>query len=123
MHSTHLTGALLFLIGLLCGAYMLAFTISNELAPPESLSACTGFTNTLGMLSAPLMQPLIGYFLDYSSNHSGHYTLADYQFALLSVPIALVIASILSHYLPEKNSNGMENIQKDNPSLQKCPQA
>ncbi|USQ14990.1 MFS transporter [Legionella lytica] len=120
MQSPLLTGILLFFIGLLCGAYMLAFTISNELAPPESLSACTGFTNTLGMLSAPLMQPLVGYFLDYSSNNSGHYTLADYQFALLSVPIALVIASIFSQRLPEKSSSEIEHIQKDNPSLQRC---
>lgn len=102
MQSTLITGFLLFAIGLCCGAYMLAFTIANELAPPESLSACTGFTNTLGMISAPLLQPLIGYLLDRSSGHSGHYSLNDFQYALLIIPILLVIASILSHYLPEK---------------------
>lgn len=111
--SVLLTGVLLFAIGLLCGAYMLAFTIANELSPPESLSACTGFTNTLGMLSAPLMQPLVGYFLDHLSDHSGKYTLSDYQWALLSVPIALIVASMLSHYLPEKNTNELDNSQNN----------
>lgn len=100
-------GALLFCLGLCCGAYMLAFTISNELAPVESLSACTGFTNTLGMLSAPLMQPLIGYLLDIMSGHSGHYTLQDYQWVLASIPLALILASILSQYLPEKNFSSL----------------
>jgi MFS family permease len=102
MHNIIVAGVLYFMIGLCCGAYMLAFTISNELAPPESLSACTGFTNTLGMLSAPLMQPAVGYLLDYLSGKPGHYSLENYQLALLIVPIALVLASILSHYLPEK---------------------
>lgn len=102
IQSTLLTGFLFFMIGLCCGAYMLAFTIANELAPPESLSACTGFTNTLGMLSAPLLQPLVGYLLDHFSGHSGYISLADYQSALLIVPVALVIASVLSQALPEK---------------------
>lgn len=101
--STLVAGFLLFAIGLCCGAYMLAFTIANELAPPESLSACTGFTNTLGMLSAPLLQPLVGYLLDLFSNHSGSYSLENYQHALLIIPGLLIIASILSHFLPEKN--------------------
>lgn len=108
LQSAWLTGLILFLIGLCCGAYMLAFTIANELAPPESLSACTGFTNTLGMLSAPLLQPLIGYLLDHFSGHSGHYSLSDYQSALLIIPLALILASILSQYLPEKAANELD---------------
>ncbi|MBN9229761.1 MAG: MFS transporter [Legionella sp.] len=95
-------GLLLFLSGLCCGAYMLAFTIANELAPPESLSACTGFTNTLAMLSAPLLQPVVGFILDQLSGHSGIYTLENYQTALLIIPFALMTASLFSQFLPEK---------------------
>jgi MFS family permease len=102
IHNTVLIGFLFFMIGLCCGAYMLAFTIASELTLPESLSACTGFTNTLGMLFAPLLQPLVGYLLDHFSNYSGQFRLADYQTALLVVPVALIIASILSQGLPEK---------------------
>lgn len=98
-----LMGVLLFTIGLCCGAYMLAYSIANELAPAESLSTCTGFTNTLAMLSAPLLQPLVGYLLDTFSTEPGIFTLRDYQSALLIIPLALVLASVLTHYLPEKN--------------------
>lgn len=104
LHNLVITGFLLFMIGLCCGAYMLAFTIATELTPPEALSASTGFTNTLGMLSAPLVQPLIGYLLDYLSSGSKQYTLANYQLALLVIPVLLISASILSHYLPEKKT-------------------
>ena len=97
-----LTGIILFAIGLCCGAYMLVFTIASELAPAESLSACTGFTNTLGMLSAPLLQPLVGYLLDLFNGGSGNYTLANYQSALLIIPAALILASGFSQCLPEK---------------------
>ncbi|WP_081776918.1 MFS transporter [Legionella cherrii] len=102
IHNIFLTGILLFAIGLCCGAYMLAFTIANELAPEESLSACTGFTNTLAMASAPLLQPLVGYLLDYSKGTTNLHVLADYQLTLLIIPAALVIASALSQFLPEK---------------------
>lgn len=102
IHSVPITGILLFSIGLCCGAYMLAFTIANELAPPESLSACTGFTNTLGMLSAPLLQPLIGYMLDHLNEHTHLYALHHYQLALLIIPAALILASVLSQFLPDK---------------------
>lgn len=102
MHSLFLVGLLMFAIGLCCGAYMLAYSIANELAPTESLSTCTGFTNTIAMLSAPLLQPFVGYLLDKVSNQPGVYTLGDYQTALLILPIGLVLASVLVHFLPEK---------------------
>jgi MFS family permease len=104
IHNVFLIGVLLFLIGLCCGAYMLAYTIANELAPAEALSASAGFTNTLAMLSAPLLQPLIGYFLNCFSTAHGVYTLANYQDALLILPFALILASLLSQLLPEKNN-------------------
>ncbi|CAM3000797.1 major facilitator family transporter [Legionella steigerwaltii] len=104
IYNIFLTGILLFAIGLCCGAYMLAFTIANELAPEESLSACTGFTNTLAMATAPLLQPLVGYLLDFSKGETNRHVLADYQLTLLIIPAALVIASALSQFLPEKEA-------------------
>lgn len=100
--SLLLNGFLMFAIGVSCGAYMLSYSISNELAPPEALSTCTGFTNTLAVLSAPLAQPFIGYLLDVVSGHSGHYTLANYQTVLLIIPLFLIIAASLTRFLPEK---------------------
>ena len=96
-----LTGLFLFMIGLCCGAYMLAYTIANELAPEGSQSTSTGFTNMLAVITTPLLQPMIGYFLD-CSNSSGTYATIDYERALLAVPISLLIASVLVCFLPEK---------------------
>lgn len=101
-HNLFFMGMLLFTIGLCCGAYMLAYSISNELAPAESLSTCTGFTNTLAMLSAPVLQPVVGYLLDHFTQTPGLYSLSHYQTALLIIPAALILASLLAHFLPEK---------------------
>ena len=98
------TSLLMFLIGLCCGAYMLAYSIANELAPPNSQSTITGFTNTLAMITTPLLQPLIGYLLD-NFNPSDEYSLADYQYALLIIPGSLVLASLLVCFLPEKKQH------------------
>lgn len=96
------TGAvLMFLIGLCCGAYMLAYTIANELAPAGTMSTCTGFINTLAILTAPLLQPLVGWILDMSSTNDIH-TLMSYQWALSVVPCCLIIAACLAVMLPEE---------------------
>lgn len=93
--------SLMFMLGLCCGSYILAYPISNELAPANSLSTCTGFINTLALITTPLLQPLIGYLLDLSSPE-GLYKLVDYQYALLVMPGSLVVAAILACFLPEK---------------------
>jgi MFS family permease len=92
---------LMFFIGICCGAYMLAYTVANELAPVHSLSTCTGFTNTLAVVTTPLFQPLIGYLLDVS-NGTGIYTIKDYQNGLLLIPLSLLLAGMLVFFLPEK---------------------
>jgi MFS family permease len=96
-----LLSVLMCAMGICCGAYMLAYTIANELAPAHSLSTCTGFTNTLAILSAPLLQPLTGYILDAVSVTDA-YTTLDFQKALVTVPISLILAGILVLFLPEK---------------------
>lgn len=92
---------LMLMIGICCGAYMLAYTIANELAPANSLSTCTGFTNMLAVVTTPLLQPLVGYLLD-AFNDTDVYTIADYQIALLVIPGSLLVACILVFFLPEK---------------------
>lgn len=94
---------LMFLCGILCGAYMLSYTISNELAPSELQSTATGFTNTLAVISALLLQPFVGYLL-VIFNSSGNYTITDYQWALLIIPISLFIAGFLVLFLPERSN-------------------
>ena len=100
-HNALITACCMFMTGLLCGAYMLAYSISNELTPPHLQSTATGFTNTLAVLFAPLLQPLVGYLLD-TFCQTGIYSLVDYQKALLVIPLALIVASGLVMFLPER---------------------
>jgi MFS family permease len=102
--SHTITSLFMFMVGLCCGAYMLAYTIANELAPANSLSTCTGFTNTLAVITTPLVQPLIGYFLD-AHHPTGAYELKDYQHALLIIPASLLFAGVLVFFLPEKRGS------------------
>jgi MFS family permease len=93
---------LTFFIGLFCGGYMLSYTISNELSPPHLQSTATGFTNTLAVLSALLLQPFVGYLLDILKR-SGGTMLSNYQTALLVIPVCLLLGSVFIIYLPEKS--------------------
>jgi len=99
--SSWLLGLLMFLIGLCCGAYMLAYSIANEQAPDGTLSTCTGFINTLAMLSAPIMQPLVGFILDWVGKDNNAHTLYAFQLALSIVPAGLILAAGFAMMLPE----------------------
>jgi MFS family permease len=99
--SSSIATLLMFMVGLCCGAYMLAYSIANELAPAGHLSTCAGFTNMLAVITTPILQTLIGYLLD-SHRQGGQYTLVDYQWALLTVPACLLLACALVWFLPEK---------------------
>ncbi|OGV25602.1 MAG: hypothetical protein A3F18_08145 [Legionellales bacterium RIFCSPHIGHO2_12_FULL_37_14] len=92
---------LMFAIGIISASYIVTFNIANEIAPPKAASTSAGFTNMFGVLTAPLLQPFIGYLLD-SYKHGSKYTLIDYQISLLVIPISLLIAAVLGFYLPEK---------------------
>lgn len=102
VHSPLVLGGLMFAIGLCCGAYMLAYSIANELSPKGALSTSTGFVNTLAMLSAPVLQPVVGYLLDWHSVNHSTYQIADFQWALVIIPICLLLAGGLVILLPEK---------------------
>lgn len=102
MQSLIQVSILMFLVGLCCGAYILAFPIANELAPDDSLSTCTGFINMLALITTPLLQPFVGFMLDLLRETGEPYSLSNYQTALLVIPLSLVAACVLVCYLPEK---------------------
>lgn len=97
-----LVSFLMFILGITCCSYILAYAISNELSPADSLSTGTGFTNTLALVTAPILQPVIGYILEKVSSDR-IYTLEEYQVALFLLPCSLIIAAILVTFLPEKS--------------------
>jgi len=104
IHNTWVLGGLMFAIGLCCGAYMLAYSIANELSPKGALSTSTGFVNTLAMLSAPLLQPVVGFLLDWHAAGQVIYHIIDFQWALTIIPLCLFMAGGLVVLLPEKKT-------------------
>lgn len=97
---------LLFFLGILCSSYVLNYAIANEIAPQNGISTCIGFTNTLAVITAPLLQPLIGailHFVNHYHNGQQHYTVFDYQISLLLLPLCLVIGGICAYYIHDEH--------------------
>ncbi len=107
---------LMFLLGLLYSAQAIVFAVGRELSPGEAAGTAMAITNMIVMLGAMLLQPLVGYLLDFSltSRTSGAalsavaidnvnkiYSMADYQFALSVIPFGIVIAALLTLFLKE----------------------
>lgn len=101
MQSPLVVAILLCAIGTSCGAYMLAFSIANEIAPANAQSTCAGFTNTIAMVTAPILQPLIGYIMDLCKKGADH-ALIDYQIGISVIPFCILIAGILAWFLPKE---------------------
>ena len=105
---------LLFLLGFSCSSYVLSYAISDDIAPLRLKNTFTGFTNTLAVITAPLLQPLIGFLLEYFDPHGHivgpvHYHIAAFREALTVMPISILLALILSFYIPEtKNKPQIE---------------
>lgn len=94
------TRILMFLIGLCCSGYILCFAISDDFSFNKMKNTSTGFTNAICMITAPLLQPIVGYILDWRSP-LGHYTLLDYQYGLSLVVIALLLGVVFAWIMPE----------------------
>lgn len=107
---------LMFLLGLLYSAQAIVFAVGRELSPGEAAGTAMAITNMIVMLGAMLLQPLVGYLLDFSltsrtsaaalsgvaiDNVNKIYSMGDYQFALSVIPFGIVIAALLTFFLKE----------------------
>lgn len=98
---------MMLVLGILCSCYVINFAIAKEIAPDEATSTSIGFTNTLSVITAPLLQPIIGGLLHWvhhsvSGTNAGTYNVFDFQVALMTLPLCLVAAAIMALYI-EKN--------------------
>jgi len=94
-------GLLVLAIGVCCSSYMLSFAITDEIAPTGLKSTYTGFTNTLAVISAPILQPLVGFLIDNFSKNDGHDLIA-YQKGLLIMPLFLLCGALIVFFLPKQ---------------------
>ncbi len=94
---------LMLLLGFAISTYVLTFVIANEIAPSYMRSTSVGFVNMISVGGAPILQPLVGFFLALESHrfhHIGQYTTHQYQLALSILPLALLLATYMGSRLP-----------------------
>lgn len=97
---------LLFTAGFVFSSQPLIFSSVCQLTPHASNATAISFTNMIVMLLGLVLQPLVGWFLDWvwdgvMNNGIPLYTISDYRFALLSIPFCLVISLLLMPLIPE----------------------
>ncbi len=93
--SLVLYSVLMIFLGVFSCVYVLCYTYVNDIAEENVSTTAIGFTNSLCVITVPILQPLVGYLLPTS----GVYTTGDYQYALAVLPLSLLIASTLSLYI------------------------
>lgn len=97
---------LFFLAGFIFSAQPLIFASVCQLTPHSSNGTAVSFINMIVMMLGLVTQPLIGKFLERAwsgvmQDGTPFYTVADYRFALLSIPLSLVLALLIMPLIPE----------------------
>lgn len=100
---------LLFLTGIAASGYVLTFAIANEIALNQNRATCIGFTNMLCVAFAPILQPLIGFLMAKMNNVNGlpllSQSLFHFEWAVSIIPFLMLIAAILTLFLPKKSNS------------------
>jgi MFS family permease len=96
----------LFVAGFVFSSQPLIFSSVCQLTPHASNGTAISFINMLVMLLGLILQPFVGWLLDWiwdgvMNNGIPFYTISDYRFALISVPVCLLIALLLTPLIPE----------------------
>lgn len=96
----------LFLYGVSNTGVAIAYAVASEINPRQVSGASMAFANMMSVIPGAMMQPVIGRLLDYHSgqqivNNIPVYTASDFNFAMLSLPLALVIAIFLVFFIKE----------------------
>ncbi len=97
---------LLFALGFFCCGNVITYAYNATIGRHSAEGVSLGFTNTWLIGGSALFQPLIGWLLDQhsaanSNSHISTFTLADFQFALTSIVICLLIAFIAALFIKE----------------------
>lgn len=106
-----LIGTSLLLFGFFSAGFLPAFSIAKEISCQKNCATALSFMNMMNMIGAALVQPLVGKFIDYQwvndpSHHmidSTHrfYTPVYYEYALVLLPIGLLLALLFLPFIRE----------------------
>ncbi|MDR2781034.1 MAG: MFS transporter [Holosporaceae bacterium] len=111
--NMYLSFIIIFFIGIFTAAEVLVFTCARNNELPQNAGTAIAFSNALVMLAGSIFQPILGVILDVfwtgaiSDNGVRIYDISCYQKAILTLPICLVIAYVLSIFV--KETIGLEN--------------
>ncbi len=101
---------LVFLFGFSSSTYVFSFALASTYATTQTRGVAMGFTNMLCIaLGAPLLQPLIGALLKWSSASTINgslkaYNLHDYAVALTPLSVCLFAAFIVAFFVKENQA-------------------
>jgi sugar phosphate permease len=95
---------LLLFFGFFTSSMLLCFAINSENNPLWATGVAVGFTNMLVMAGGAVFQPLVGYLLDVYAGVKPlqvvtQFSTHDFQLALTILPICLLCAVILVHFI------------------------
>lgn len=115
VQNIYLSFSIVFLIGIFTAAEVMVFTCAKNNELSENAGTAIAFTNGLVMLVGSVFQPLLGVLLDifWTGNVSAYgtriYEISSYQQAIVTLPICLVVAYLLSLFTKETIHIEIEN--------------
>lgn len=106
--SLPVLAVLLFLLGMCASTYQLSFAVINGTCPIQVQAAGFGIINMLTMMGAPLLQPIIGFWLSIRQNGAVFdgfeiYTLSDFRTVLSVLPMCMFVACMTGFWLMSRD--------------------
>ncbi len=98
--------SLLFLYGVFSGTEIIAFVMAKESSGAALSGTVFAVINMIVTLGGVVFQPLVGFLLDFHAHQSALtgiaiYSVADYQYALLVLPVSLIAVMIIGFFLKD----------------------
>jgi MFS family permease len=98
----------LFLIGFLSGPQVICFSMGAEMSLENAKASAMATVNMIVTLVGGILQPVVGFILDcLCRGHSDeivNYNAYAFKWALLTMPIIIIIGFFLTFGLKNKNS-------------------
>jgi MFS family permease len=107
LDSMLLSLGIVFLIGVLTNGEVLVFTCAKNNESQRNAGTAIAFSNCLIMFAGLIFQPVLGFLLDFfwtgkmSEQGMRLYDVSCYQNAILTLPICLAVAYVLSIFMKE----------------------
>ncbi|GHT88957.1 MFS transporter [Alphaproteobacteria bacterium] len=105
---------IVFCVGFFTGAQVINFTCAKNNATKELAGTAVAFTNCIVMLVGSIFQPLLGVLLDVfwtgkiSETGCRIYDISCYKMAIMTLPVCILVAYILSIFQKETIQNEID---------------